>query len=82
MDYISVAQAANLWGITAKRVQVLCRDKRIEGVERIGRAWLIPKDAQKPVDARIKSGKFIGFSEKNRSKETILLETYSKNIKC
>ena len=66
MDYISVAQAADKWGVTSKRVQVLCRENRIKGVERVGRAWLIPKNAQKPVDARIKSGKYIGSSKKNK----------------
>lgn len=68
MDYISVARAGEKWGITVKRVQVLCRDKRIPGVERIGRDWLIPKDSEKPSDARIKSGKYIGFA---RNKKTI-----------
>lgn len=29
-----------------------------------GYCWLLPKDAEKPVDARIKSGKYIGYSEK------------------
>lgn len=69
MDYISAAQAAEKWGITVKRVQVLCRENRIQGVERIGREWLIPKDAKKPGDARIKSGIYIGFSKKYRSKK-------------
>ena len=32
--------------------------------ERAGYCWLLPKDAEKPVDARIKSGKYIGYSEK------------------
>jgi hypothetical protein len=72
MDYISVAQAAEKWSITAKRIQVLCREKRIPGAGRIGRAWLIPKDAEKPADARIKSGKYIGFTAKYRKKDTPL----------
>ncbi len=67
MDYISASQAAEKWGITVKRVQVLCRENRIQGVGRVGREWLIPKDAQKPADARIKSGAYIGFSEKYRN---------------
>lgn len=69
VDYISAAQAAEKWGITVKRVQVLCKENRIQGVERIGREWLIPKNAEKPADARIKSGEYIGFSKKYRSKK-------------
>ncbi|WP_244648339.1 DNA-binding protein [Ruminiclostridium herbifermentans] len=69
MDYISAAQAAEKWGITVKRVQVLCKENRIHGVERIGREWLIPMNAEKPADARIKSGEYIGFSKKYRGKK-------------
>jgi hypothetical protein len=74
IDYIFVAQAAEKWSITAKRTQVLCRGNRIPGAGRIGHAWLISKDAEKPADARIKSGKYIGFAAKYR-KEDILLSS-------
>jgi len=66
MKYISVTQAAERWGISPKRVQVLCRDKRIEGAMRVGNVWIIPFDAQKPTDARIRNGKYIGIHDKNR----------------
>lgn len=69
MDYISAAQAAEQWGITIKRVQVLCKENRISGVERIGRTWLIPKDAEKPKDARIKSGAYVGFRHRKKKEE-------------
>ena len=52
MDYISIAEAAEKWGITRRRVQVLCAQDRIPGLTRFGKAWAIPKDAEKPVDAR------------------------------
>jgi hypothetical protein len=68
MDYISAAQAAEKWGISSKRVQVLCKVGGIPGIERIGHAWLIPKGAGKPADRRIRSGKFISFSHKYRHK--------------
>ena len=59
MEYMSISQAAKEWGITPRRVQVLCAQERIEGACRIGNVWAIPKDAQKPEDARIKSGKYV-----------------------
>ncbi len=59
MEYISISQAAKGWGVTPRRVQVLCAQDRIEGACRIGNVWAIPKSAQKPEDARIKSGKYI-----------------------
>lgn len=59
MEYMSINQAAQEWGITPRRVQVLCAQDRIEGACRIGNMWAIPKNAQKPNDARVKSGKYI-----------------------
>lgn len=52
MDYISIAEAAEKWGITRRRVQVLCNEGRIPGLTKFGKAWAIPKDAEKPADAR------------------------------
>lgn len=52
MDYISVKAASEKWGISERRIQKLCEGNRIEGTEKFGRAWMIPKDAEKPVDER------------------------------
>ena len=52
MAYISIAEAAEKWGITPRRMQVLCAQHRIPGLTKFGKAWAIPKDAEKPVDAR------------------------------
>lgn len=52
MDYIKVAQAAELWGISDRRVRILCQQGKIEGVIQKGRSYLIPSDAVKPVDGR------------------------------
>lgn len=52
MEYIAAKQAAERWGISLRRVQKLCSEGRIPGVERVGRDWLIPRDAEKPADAR------------------------------
>jgi len=52
MDYITAQEAADKWGITRRRVQILCVQNRIEGVNRLGNMWVIPKDAEKPADGR------------------------------
>lgn len=57
LDYISVQQAAHNWGISERRIQKLCEESRVAGVVRFGHAWAIPKDAEKPVDARKKENK-------------------------
>ena len=43
--------------ISVRRVQRLCKEKRIEGVININRVWLIPKTAKKPADGRYKENK-------------------------
>ena len=58
MEYMSISQAAEKWGITPRRIQVLCKQDRIPGVARIGYVWAIPMDAEKPKDARVRSGKY------------------------
>ena len=53
-EYMTVQDAAKLWDISERRIQKLCEENRIDGVVRLSRVWLIPKDAQKPADARRK----------------------------
>ena len=57
MEYMSAPQAAEKWGISERRVQILCSEKRIPGVSKLGYMWLIHKDAEKPIDGRTKQGK-------------------------
>jgi hypothetical protein len=52
MDYLTAKQAAEKWNISPRRVQVLCEQGRIKGAVRLGWAWAIPKDAEKPADLR------------------------------
>lgn len=47
-EYISVKEAAGNWGISERRIQKLCEEKRIDGVVRFGHAWAIPKNAEIP----------------------------------
>lgn len=42
VDYLSVSEAAELWGVSARRVQQLCKSNRIDGAKIEGRSWLIP----------------------------------------
>lgn len=62
MEYITIQEAAERWGITERRVQVLCSSGRLDGAIKFGRQWAIPSDLEKPDDARIKSGKYIKVS--------------------
>lgn len=52
MKYISTKEASKKWGISDRRIRVLCNEGRIQGAIKIGRNWSIPTEAAKPVDAR------------------------------
>lgn len=62
MEYLSVRQTAEKWGISTKRIQLICKQGRIPGAYIIGNSWAIPADAKKPIDRRIKSGKYVKTS--------------------
>ena len=61
---MSVKETAEKWGLSERRVQILCSNNRIQGVIRINRMWLIPKNAEKPIDRR-----YIRKCEKDGAKE-------------
>jgi len=52
MAMISISEASKKWGISCRRIQVLCSQGRIPGAEQIGSYWSIPDNAAKPVDMR------------------------------
>ena len=59
MEYLSITQTADKWGISGRRIQILCNDGRIPGAIKIGNYWAVPADAVRPKDERIKSGKYV-----------------------
>jgi hypothetical protein len=61
---ISATEFAIKHGLDGGRVRVLLRDGRIEGAFKVGHQWVIPVDAPKPVDLRIKTGKYRGWRKK------------------
>lgn len=60
---MTVKEAAKLWGISERRVMILCKEGKIDGAIKKGRVWAIPANAEKPADARYKKGQ----SAKNTS---------------
>jgi len=65
MEYMTIAEAAEKWGISTRRVQILCATERIPGLMKFGnKIWAIPKTAEKPADARLKSGKYVGAKKR------------------
>ena len=56
---LSLNEMAQRWGISTTRIARLCREGRIEGAQKCKKAWLIPVDAQRPADGRVKSGNYV-----------------------
>ena len=52
MKYLNTREAAEKWGISVRRVTLLCNQDRVEGAFRFGDVWAIPEDAPKPIDHR------------------------------
>jgi len=69
LDWITPQQAAELWGISDRRVQALCVNGQVDGAVRLGRGWLIPKSTQKPPDGRSKNGRKSNSSKEGKEHE-------------
>ena len=54
MDYMTLKEVAEKWGVTPRRVNYLCAAGRIPGAVKMAGVWLVPKDAEKPRDKRRK----------------------------
>lgn len=63
MKYNSIKQMSEKWGISVRRIQVLCSEGRIPEATKIGSYWAIPEDAVKPEDKRVKTGKYVKNSD-------------------
>ncbi len=57
MEYLNITETAEKWGISPRRLQTLCANGKVKGATRFGKAWMIPKTAQKPIDGRTKASK-------------------------
>jgi len=55
MEYMTAQQAASKWGISDRRVRLLCSQGKIHGVVKDGKSYQIPADTEKPADGRMKS---------------------------
>lgn len=54
MDYMTLKDAGEKWGVTPRMTNYYCINGRITGAVKMGTVWLIPKSAEKPKDGRYK----------------------------
>ena len=63
MDYMTLKETAEKWNVTPRQVNYLCSAGRIPGAVKMASVWLVPKNADKPVDGRTKQGKELKNAE-------------------
>lgn len=69
--YLSLKEMSAKWGISDRRINTLCLENRIPGAFKVGNSWAIPADAEKPVDERIKTGKYVVMGKKSDGIEQV-----------
>lgn len=85
MNYITIREAAIIWGISGRRIRQLIQDGRIPGAKKLGNTWSIPEDTAKPIDKRYKleeaENEVIDFitNNKNYFEDFITRSTYHSN---
>ena len=69
MKYLTTSQIAEKWGLTERRIRMMCQEGKIEGAFLVGKTWNIPENAEKPKRVNAKS-----VSPKSKLKEIIFLK--------
>ncbi|MDE7205810.1 MAG: helix-turn-helix domain-containing protein [Lachnospiraceae bacterium] len=64
--YMSIKEVSEKWGITPRRIQILCFEGRIEGAAKLGREWAIPTNADRPIDGRVTTGAYRNWRNSKR----------------
>ena len=62
--FMTTKEASEKWDITERRINVLCKEGRIPGAYKENKRWIIPIDAVKPADKRLKRDASSSLSEK------------------
>ena len=57
-QYIEAGMLAEIWGVTKRRIQMMCSRGEIAGARKEGNVWVVPADSKKPVDKRVVSGDY------------------------
>ena len=57
MDYMTLREASEKWGISTRQINYYCTEDRIPGTLMMAGVLLIPKDAEKPADGRTRQGR-------------------------
>lgn len=57
--YTMVVEISKRWNLKMRTIQMMCLEGKIEGATKVGNTWVIHEDSTKPLDGRVKSGKYV-----------------------
>lgn len=66
--YINISEAAEKWGISTRRVQVLCKNGRIEGAAKLGRSGRFQPRLRNQEMIDLMNGKYVAWRKKSPGK--------------
>lgn len=52
MNFLTTTEMSEVWGISSRRISLLCAQDRVKGAVKKGKTWLIPEGTEKPGDPR------------------------------
>lgn len=52
MNFLTTTEMSKVWGISSRRISLLCAQGRVEGAIKKGKTWLILEGTKKPEDPR------------------------------
>lgn len=52
MSFLTTTEMSKVWGISSRRIALLCSQGRVDGATMKGKTWLIPEETKKPIDPR------------------------------
>ena len=91
MNTMTIHEASIKWGISERRIRLLCSSGRIHSATKVGNTWILPSDSAKPIDSRLSnhpvySGLDVDFSKIEELKQAIdayrpLSRNISKSLK-
>lgn len=70
-EYMTINEVAEKWGVTPRRIRVLCTTGRIDGATKFGREWAIPANTEKPEDKRVTTGDYRDWRKKDKKSNKI-----------
>jgi len=68
MEYMTVAETAQKWGVTERRLQEMIREGKLSKAYKLSTIWVMPDDTQKPPDGRVNNGQNYHKNNPKKSK--------------